>query len=437
MDRFFALLKSHIPRGVFLFFQPAYHFALAFSAALFYGFPSRRLFVIGVTGTKGKTTVVELLHEILRGVGEGVASLSSLRFKLGEAEVKNEKKMTMPGRFFVQQFLHEARKKRYKYVVLEVTSEGIKQFRHRFIRFQMAVMTNVAPEHIESHGSFERYLRAKLDLFYRLSKGGVVVINRDDPHADRFAAATPAHRVWYGKEEIRVNDNALPISQVDLAEKRIKFNLNGTLFSSHLQGEFNFYNILAAVGAAEALHLDRSMVARAIERVQMIPGRLEYAAKEPFRVVVDYAHTPDSLRAVYKTLRQRNQEPETGNQKLICVLGACGGGRDKWKRPEIGKIAAEYCDEIILTDEDPYDENPSQILSEIESGIFDPRSPISKILERRAAIRHALELAKPGDTVIITGKGAEPLMMGPNGLKIPWDDREVVRSELKTIHEYH
>jgi len=430
MDRLFALLKIYIPRGVFLFFQPAYHFVLAFLAALFYGFPSRRLFVIGVTGTKGKTTVVELLHEILRGANQGVASLSSLRFKLGEVEIKNEKKMTMPGRFFVQQFLHEARKKRYKYAVLEVTSEGIRQFRHRFIRFDLAVMTNLAAEHIESHGSFEKYLRAKLDLFYRLSKEGIAVINRDDPHCDRFAASTPAHLVWYGKEEIRVNANAIPVSRISAAEGGIRFSLNETLFNSDLQGEFNFYNILAALAVSEALHFDRAMVVRAIERVRMIPGRLEYVAQDPFRVVVDYAHTPDSLCSVYQTLHRENS-------KLICVLGACGGGRDKWKRPEMGRIAAEYCDEIILTDEDPYDENPQEILNQIESGFLSSvkrkAQSVKKILDRRGAIRQALELARPGDTVIITGKGAEPLMMGPNGLKIPWDDRGVVRTELKNI----
>ena len=413
-----------------MFFQPAYHFVLAFLAALFYGFPSRRLFVIGVTGTKGKTTVVELLHEILRGANQGVASLSSLRFKLGEVEIKNEKKMTMPGRFFVQQFLHEARKKRYKYAVLEVTSEGIRQFRHRFIRFDLAVMTNLAAEHIESHGSFEKYLRAKLDLFYRLSKEGIAVINRDDPHCDRFAASTPAHLVWYGKEEIRVNANAIPVSRISAAEGGIRFSLNETLFNSDLQGEFNFYNILAALAVSEALHFDRAMVVRAIERVRMIPGRLEYVAQDPFRVVVDYAHTPDSLCSVYQTLHRENS-------KLICVLGACGGGRDKWKRPEMGRIAAEYCDEIILTDEDPYDENPQEILNQIESGFLSSvkrkAQSVKKILDRRGAIRQALELARPGDTVIITGKGAEPLMMGPNGLKIPWDDRGVVRTELKNI----
>jgi len=403
--------------------------------------------VIGVTGTKGKTTVVELLHEILNERAKA-ASLSSLRFRIGDKVTLNDKKMTMPGRFFVQQFLHKARKSGCKYAVLEVTSEGIKQFRHRFIKFDIAIMTNVAPEHIEAHGSFEKYLRAKLDLFWRTQKNGIAIINRDDPQKERFAAATAARKIWYGKNGVRTFDRQYHISDLSWNEEGIIFDINGVTIRSSLQGGFNFYNILAAVALGLSQHISLEKIAARAARVSEIPGRMEFIQREPFAVVVDYAHTPDSLQSVYQTIQQyviASDQRERGNpedrhglrprddggRRIICVLGSAGGGRDKWKRPEMGKIAAEFCDEIILTNEDPYDENPAQILSEIKSGITSNQLLVTKeILDRREAIRHALKSAQKGDVVIISGKGAEPWIMSSGGVKIPWDERVIVKEEL-------
>jgi UDP-N-acetylmuramoyl-L-alanyl-D-glutamate--2,6-diaminopimelate ligase len=417
MDPFLHFFKKIIPRQVFKTLQPVYHFFLSWWAALFYGFPSRKLFVIGVTGTKGKTTVVELLHEILKESGAGVASISSLRFRV-----------------FVQKFLHKAVRAGCRYVILEVTSEGIKQYRHRFIRFDVAVMTNVAPEHIEAHGSFENYLRAKLDLFWRLPKDGLAVLNRDDTHAVRFRAATAAHILWYGKEGVGANGKIWSVRDLLVAEGGIVFDLNDTEIRSGLRGEFNFYNITAAVSVGLNQHVSFERIVSAVARVKEIPGRFEYVQREPFAVVVDYAHTPDSLRAVYGTLREQNAKHKFQDIKMICVFGATGGGRDKWKRPEYGKIASEFCDKIFLTDEDSYDENTDQILSEIESGVTDDKKQATeKILDRREAIYEALKLAKPGDVVICTGKGAEPWIVGPNGTKQPWDERVVVREELQRL----
>lgn len=439
MERFWFSLKKLIPPRLFSFFQPFYHFLFAFWAALFYGFPSRKIIVVGVTGTKGKTTVVELAHKILEeGAGVKVASLSSLRFKISEREIRNDKKMTMPGRMFIQKFLHEAVKKKCRYAILEVTSEGIKQFRHRFIKFSAAVMTNVAPEHLETHGSFEKYLRAKLDLFWRLSKEGVAIINRGDPQGIRFSASTAARKVFYDRNGIESNGKILQVKEVNIGPEGLEFEINSQTVRSELPGEFNFYNVLAAIAFGLSQYLELGKIAEAISQVSAIPGRMEFVQREPFMVVVDYAHTPDSLRRVYTFLKE-------SNSKFICVLGAAGGGRDKWKRPELGKIAAEFCDEIILTDEDPYDENPAEILEQISAGflqVANPRLPdgqgkspsVKKILDRREAIREALKSAQPDDTVIITGKGAEPWIMGPDNKKIPWDDREVAREELKNLN---
>lgn len=434
IDQILFRMKKFIPRRLFLFFQPAYHFCLSFCAALFYGFPSRRLFVIGVTGTKGKTTVVEFLHALLEEGGASVASLSSLRFRIKDRETKNEQGMTLPGRFFVHKFLHGALRAGCRFAVLEITSEGIRQFRHRFLDFDAAVMTNVSPEHLESHGSFEKYLRAKLDLFWRLRPDAIAVLNAEDPAVDRFSAATAAHKIYYSREKIIINDRARQIRNIETREQGIRFRIDHVEFSSPLAGDMNVENILAVVAFGLARHMPLQTIAVGIAHVAAIPGRMEFVKKEPFSVVVDYAHTPESLQKVYQAVGSRHR-------RMICVLGAAGGGRDTWKRPEFGRIAAEHCGEIILTNEDPYDENPETILDDIEKGV--PTSyklqatSFRRIIDRRQAICEALRSAGAEDAVVITGKGAEPWMRGPDNTKIPWDDRAVAREELKKLAREH
>ncbi|MFY9462528.1 MAG: UDP-N-acetylmuramoyl-L-alanyl-D-glutamate--2,6-diaminopimelate ligase [Candidatus Sungiibacteriota bacterium] len=409
-----------------MFLQPSYHWLLALSAATFYFFPSRELTVIGVTGTDGKSTVVSLLHEILRKSGHSVASISSLRFKINDGEEPNLRKMTMPGRFFVQRFLQRAQKSGAEFVILEVTSEGIKQFRHKFIKFDAAVLTNLTPEHIESHGSFENYRAAKAKLFRALGKNGVAILNRDDSSWEYFAVKSRAKTIFYSTKGITVGGRMHPVSALSTKDG-IAFVIDGVRFRSELIGGFNVSNILAASSAAYAFGLTFEEIAQALEKIPPVPGRLEVIQEKPFRVVVDYAHTPNALRNVYQTLR--NLQPTTYNlqPRLICVLGAAGGGRDRWKRPELGKIAGEFCGEIILTNEDPYDEPPHEIIEQVAAGAG---RRVEKILDRREAIRKALHIARAGDIVIITGKGAEQWTMGPNNTKIPWDDRRVTKEEL-------
>src|SRR3989344_6821395 len=219
LEQIFVKIKKAIRRSSFPFLEKPYHFLLSLWAALFYGFPSRRIYVIGVTGTKGKTTVVELLHEILASAGHKTASVSSLRFRVGDEEQKNELKMTMPGRMFLQKFLHGAAKKKYAYAIVEITSEGIKQYRHRFINFRVVVMTNIFPEHIESHGSLENYLRAKLDLFWRLSPHSSAVINRNDSRWQRFSASTGAEKVLYSKENIELPQKLIKVREPSINQK--------------------------------------------------------------------------------------------------------------------------------------------------------------------------------------------------------------------------
>lgn len=384
-----------------------YHQFWPFLGAVIYGFPSQKLKVIGVTGTNGKTTVVHMATEILEKAGYKVASISSLRFKIENREWNNMLKMTMPGRMKIQKFLRQAVDAGCQYCVMEVTSEGIKQYRHKFIDFDIAVFTNLTPEHVERHGGFENYKKAKGELF---KAAKTAITNLDDANAGYFSNLCKGKKYGYS-----------------IKNKNFDFKLS-------LPGEFNLSNALAAayVGLSQGINIQT--IKRALEDFTGVPGRMEIVVSEPFTVIVDYAHTPDALEKVYKAiydLRFKIYEPK--GAKMICVLGAAGGGRDKWKRPVMGKIAAQYCDKIILTDEDPYKENAFKIIDEIRGGIQNTKYKIlDTTLDRREAIKKALQIAKPDDVVIITGKGAEPLMITKQG-GIPWDDRNVAREEFERL----
>jgi len=428
------LLKKFLPK----FLISWYHFWLAFLGALVYGFPGRKIKVIGVTGTKGKSTVVEFCHKIFQEAGMAVASLSSIRFKINEKEWPNLLKMTMPGRFAIQKFLREAVNSSCQYLILEVTSEGICQYRHKFIDFEAAVFTNLFPEHIESHGGFENYKKAKGKLFQAVKN--IHIINSDDKNADYFLSFSAKKKYLYEfKNRASVGSEGEEDGGVIFAFKNAKIkitNQNSKIIdvprlNLKLPGEFNVYNALAAVAVGLSQGISLEVCKRAVEKIEVIQGRMELVRKEPFKVIVDYAHIPDALEKVYQTL-STNYKLQTN--KLICVLGSAGGGRDKWKRPKMGEIADRYCSEIIVTNEDPYDEDPLKIIDEVASGVKNNQAQdLYAILDRREAIKKALTLANPGDTVIITGKGSEPWMCLTRGKKIPWDDRRVVMEEFDKI----
>lgn len=405
------MAKKFIPP----FLISLYHLKLAFLGAFFYGFPSRRLKVIGVTGTNGKSTTVYLITQILKEAGFKTASLSSIEFQINDKKKQNTLRMTMPGRFFIQKFFREAARQGCQYAVLEVTSEGILQHRHRFINFQAAVFTNLTPEHIERHGGFENYKKAKARLFGTVKN--IHVINLDDEYADYFLQFKAKKKYGYTLKDRSPAEKGLAsiVSSRDIQPLNLK-----------LPGEFNVSNSLAAVSVGLSQGISLETCKKAVEGVEGIPGRMEEVISAPFKVIVDYAFTPNALEKVYKTLKYQNS-------KLICVLGAAGGGRDKWKRPVLGQIASEHCDKIIITNEDPYDENPLEIMNQIEKGC-PGAGEAQKILDRREAIKEALKTAKTGDRVIITGKGCEPSIYGPKGKKIPWDDRQVAREEFERLN---
>ncbi|HRR39315.1 MAG TPA: UDP-N-acetylmuramoyl-L-alanyl-D-glutamate--2,6-diaminopimelate ligase [Candidatus Paceibacterota bacterium] len=433
-----------------------YHFLWAFFSALFCGFPSRHLKVIGITGTKGKSTVSEMISKILEEADFRVASLDSIKIKVDKNEEENLFKMTTPGRGYLQTFLKRATKAHCHYAIIEITSEGILQHRQKFINFDTVVFTNLSPEHIERHGSFENYRAAKGKLFKENKKNHI--LNLDDANIDYFLQFPAEKKIGFTlKDSPKGADKIIKGKDLKIKEMGSEFFVE--IYSSHyepqqsnpetpasnqneitvkdksssekielkLPGVFNVYNALCAIAIGFSQNVSLSICKRALEKIEGVPGRMEMVIKEPFKVIVDYAHTPDSLKEVYETLRNQNS-------KLICVLGSCGGGRDKWKRPKMGEIAAKYCDEIIITNEDPYDEDPLQIMKQVASGIKSKKHYL--ILDRREAINKALSLANTNDVVVITGKGCEPWMCVANGKKIPWDDREIAREEFKKISHF-
>lgn len=412
----------------------AYHWLWSLAGALWYGFPAHSLTVIGVTGTNGKTTVTHLLSDMLEAAGFSVASVSSLRFKIGRREWVNDLKMTMPGRMRLQEFFATAKKAGVTHVVLEVTSEGIKHHRHAFIPFRGAILTNVTKEHLESHGGFEAYKAAKLKLFSALTRSAAenkfMVVNLNDPSANEFLVFPNATKYGYTIGSTvaapRIDVKIFRAASILTYTDRTTFTLNDEEITMPLVGAFNVANALAAVCAASALGVSDAVIRSALKKFGGAPGRLEFVARNPFSVIVDYAHTPDALEKVYSALKTKSSE-------LICVLGSAGGGRDKWKREELGAIAARFCKRIIVTNEDPYDENPVAIIEAVAEGAVREGKPVEKIIDRKEAIRKALLLAKKSDTVIITGKGAEPWMAIAKGKKVPWDDRLIVKQQLAKL----
>lgn len=383
----------------------AYHFFLAWIGSVLNRHPSRKMKVIGVTGTKGKSTVIEMLNAILREAGERVLVSSSIKFQIGDDVRSNTTGNTMPGRGFLQKLMREGVSAGCTYAILEVVSEGVVQHRHRFIDFDAAVFTNIHPEHIESHGSYEKYRSAKEKFFRDVSRFSrkpdkKFFVNQNDPEGDFFVRAA--------------SDEAVVLYGISKAHIKIA-------------GEFNKENAGAAEAIARAFGVSDAAITRALENFHGIPGRMEIVAESPIRVVVDYAHTPNSLEAVYSALSGDNRS----GSSLVCVFGATGGGRDKWKRPRFGEIAARYCKYIILTDEDPFDDDPAQIISEIKAGIpRDKTEDVYEILDRGEAITKGISLAEAGDTVLITGKGSEPYIRVANGKRIPWSDKEKAQKAL-------
>ncbi|MEM7231636.1 MAG: UDP-N-acetylmuramoyl-L-alanyl-D-glutamate--2,6-diaminopimelate ligase [Planctomycetota bacterium] len=388
--------------------------ALGRLSGRYFQHPSRELALVGVTGTKGKTTTTWLLDAILRSTGRSCALFGTVENRFaGRTE---ESINTTPGCLDLHGWLKEHRETGGSHAVLEVSSHAIAQRRLEGIDFNVGVFTNVAPEHLDYHKTFEEYRATKQRFFEELSPDAYAVISRDDEASRAIAESTQATIVWYGSES---QDG---VTELRVTHDGLSFRWKDVPVRSKLLGYHNLLNLLAAMNAAECLGVPHREIAEAASLVSAPPGRLQdIATSEPFRVVVDYAHTDGSLEAVLSALR-----PVTPG-RLITIFG-CGGDRDRTKRPRMGRVAEAGSDQVIVTSDNPRTEDPSSILWNIQEGLVDAEQA-EFIEDRREAIGLGIRMARAGDTVLIAGKGHETYQEFADET-IHFDDREVAREFL-------
>lgn len=411
------IVRSLLPAS----FLSAYHFSLVYLGAILYGFPSRKLIVIGVTGTDGKSSTTEYVNAIFERAGYKTALSNSIRIKVDTRSVSSTGR-SMPGRFFIQRFLRRARSAGCVVAIIEMTSEGVLQHRHRAIHLNALVFTNLSPEHIESHGSYEAYADAKYEIGLALVRSSkrprIVIANGDDREGVRYLTLPVEKKCAFSLKHCE------PWSA---SESGGRFTLEGQEMVVKLPGEFSLKNALAAAETARVFGIDIATIQKGVVSVERIPGRLDpIEGGQKFSVIVDYALTPEALESLYKTYASR---------KKICIFGSAGGGRDTWKRPVLGKIAETYCEAVIITNDIAYDEPPKNIAGDIARGMS---AKPEIILDRRKAIRRGLELAQRHAAqsevaVLITGMGIDTEISAADGKKIPWNDAEVAREELAKL----
>ncbi len=431
-----SFLRRIMPQQV----MQLYHYVLSVSGALFYGYPSKRMMVIGITGTSGKSTTVFLLDEILTAAGHKVGSSSTIEFRCGTKHELNKTKMTQLGRWGTQRMLAQMYAAGCDIAVVETTSQGIEQFRHLGIFYDVAMLTNLYPEHIEAHGSFENYKNAKKKLFSyvaTLPKKIYFVIPKTFIVNGAVAEATEflkfsADRKWSFGAQVQGCDRTLMAQNISVSGTGVSFDLDLQHVSLQLLGEHTVDNALAAIAAANAVGVGLDVAADALAKISAVPGRTEFIdAGQPFKVMIDFAFEPVAMTKLYELVKK------IPHRRIIHVLGGTGGGRDKSRRPILGNIAGENADKIFVTNEDPYDEAPREIMEQVADGVrgVGKRDGVDlEIIEdRRAAIAAAIAAASENDIILITGKGCEQAIVGPNRMMVPWDDRVVAREELAKL----
>jgi len=420
--------------------------ALAVAATWWYGDPSHDLAVVGITGTDGKTTTSFLAVAALDAVGLSPGLVSTVATRIGGVQEDDAEHATTPDALVLQATLRAMAAAGNGVAVVETTSHGLALDRVGGIAYDAAILTNVTHEHLEFHGTWERYRQAKLSLFERLAgpektaRGQrwpkVAIVNHDDPSAGLFVGAAQeagARVVTYGTDPAA--DVRATAVEEDAAGLRFDYaapTSRGRL-RLRLAGRFNVHNALAVLALGEAWELDADAVRAGLERLERVPGRMERIdAGQPFDVVVDYAHSPASLSAVLDLLAPRAAARGGG---LIAVFGS-GGERDRAKRPQMGRIAGERCRLVVVTDEDPRGEDRERILDEIAQGAERAGRrrghDLLLIADRRAAIEVAFEAARANDLVLLAGKGHEQSIIGPDG-PVPWDEAAVARTVLAAM----
>lgn len=448
LETVLRLLKKIIPKTIFQAFQPIYHFFLAVTGNIFHRFSGYKLTVIGVTGTNGKSTTAEILCEVLKASGEKVGMISTVSIEIAGNRIDNKTNRTTLGRWKTHSLMREMVRRGCKYAVIEVASEGIAWHRVWGIPFDGAIFTNLAPEHLNFHKTMENYRNTKGKLFKKLSSfynfkktKRVSAVNADDKEAGYFLSFKADEKYMFGISSLssRAKRSETEGSYIVRAEN-IKLRVNGADYDIAFKdktysvktgaiGEFNIYNELAAFCMGLGYGIKPEMMIKVFAKFSGTKGRVEKINEgQNFSVIVDYAHTPDAQEQVYGELNRFKKG------RLISVFGATGD-KDRGKRPKMGKVAAELTDVVILTDDETYNEDSSQIINEIHAGV--PKNLQKKVTitpDRFTAIKKALAVAKKDDIVVITGVGHQKYR-NQGGRKVVWDERQIVADLLKNLGE--
>lgn len=426
------IVKKLIPIKLFRRIEPFGHLIEAVIANIWYGFPSRGMHVIGVTGTNGKTTTTFLIHKMLHNAMFKVGMLSTVAYGAGNDINPQIEHITTAQAGKLQKRLRDFKRAGVQWVVLESSSHSLAQYRTWGVPYEIAVVTNVTNDHLDYHGTFDNYLEAKRRLFTLASKNGrkLGIVNADDPNADKFAASTP-RSVSYG-----INGGELQAKNIKLAVDHSTYQVDGGEeiydIRINIPGEFNVSNSLAAVAVGRELGLTKGQIERGIAALDGVEGRMTVVNEgQNFTVIVDFASTSDAFDRFFRSVRT------AAKGKIIAVFGSAGR-RDEVKRAIQGEIAGKFADEVVLTEEDDRDIDGNQILQQIAEGSKRAGKVIDKdlflILNREKAIKFALERAKPGDTVVLLGKGHEKTIERADGVH-PWNEIEITRMMLQAMNK--
>jgi UDP-N-acetylmuramoyl-L-alanyl-D-glutamate--2,6-diaminopimelate ligase len=419
-------IRKLLPSGIVRGLEEGYRKTRGRVVTFRYGHPAKHLRVIAVTGTNGKTTTVNFLNEILKEAGYRTAMFSTATIEVAGAAKRNDLNATVSTVSHMQRFFRDAKRAKVDFVVMEFPSHAIHQHKLWGVPVEMAIMTNLTQDHLDYHKTMEAYAEVKGRLFAMEPR--YIVLNRDDEWFEYFNQFPAGEqKITYGKhEEAEAHIDAIKLYRKG-TEARVTIDHQTKLeLATNLPGEFNAYNMAAAVAAAYLLGISLDAIVEGVANLEAVPGRYERVAEGlGYDVIVDYAHTPDGLEKLLTSARSLTKN------RVILVFGACGD-RDRGKRPTMGSIAATLADRIMLTDEESYNEDPAAIRSMIFEGIETVKGgpmKTTEIPDRHDAIKKALDIATKGDTILITGMGHEIYRI-VNGKRIPWNDAEAVREIL-------
>ncbi len=399
--------------------------ALGIMASNFYDKPSQKMSLVGVTGTNGKTTCATLLYKLFRELGYNVGLLSTVENKINDEVL--EATHTTPDAITINRLMTQMLAKGCTHCFMEVSSHALVQHRVTGLQFNGALFTNISHEHLDYHKTFDEYIKAKKLLFDGLSSSAFAMTNADDKRGGVMLQNTKATKCSYGLKTVadykaKILSNTLQGLELNIDYEHVWFKLIG---------EFNAYNILAVYSTAFQMGEDQFEILKALSNLNPAPGRFEQVITGTgITAIVDYSHTPDALENVLGTIK----EFRTGNEKVITVVG-CGGNRDKEKRPVMARIACDFSDKVVLTSDNPRDEEPMAIIEDMQKGVSPSNFKKTLVMaDRKEAIKVASSMAEPKDIILVAGKGHETYQE-IKGEKHPFDDREILNDMLTLIHK--